>query len=135
MGVKKPIPESGSPFEDEYWQLLTDGKLGVQHCTDCGQNAHPPRGRCPVCYSENWEFHIATGEGTVYGYTEIHRPAHPKFDSELPIVSAIIELREGPRIMATIDCTMEDIEVGTAVKLDPSNLSEEDVRLHFKVDD
>lgn len=55
------------------------------------------------------------GTGKIYSYTVIH--ASPKgFELHKPYYMAIVELDEGPKLTAQIvDCTKEDIEVGTPV--------------------
>lgn len=133
MAVKKPVPDINSDHEQEFWNRVTNGELCVQHCHACGENNCPPRLVCPDCYSSDWEFQEIDGIGTVYGYTVIHRPSTPDFEDELPIVSAIVEVTEGPRIMGKVDCDPDDIETGTPVQLDPSNLNDDDVRITFEL--
>ena len=131
MRVNKPTPNADSIHEQAYWRRLEQDEVCVQHCHDCDRNAHPPRIVCPHCYSDDWEFQEIDGSGTVYGYTAIRRPSHPRYEEELPIVSAIIELPEGPRIMGVVDCEIDAIQTGDDVELDPSNLGDDDIRLVF----
>lgn len=129
MVQKKPIPET-TRVTEEYWTRLSNGELTVQHCNDCGHLTFPPRLYCVECYSENWEYSPVEGIGDIYGYSIIHRPSSREY--EIPVVSGIVELEEGPRIMGRIDCDPAVIEVGMRVELDPSNLSGDDVRVTFK---
>jgi uncharacterized OB-fold protein len=131
MDITKPIPETASHHEEEFWQLVTEETVCVQHCAACGHNAYPPRLVCPNCYADEWDFQEIDGTGEVYGYTAIHRPSRPQYDDEVPIVSAIVDLPEGPRMMGAVDCDIDDIEVGMTVELRTSNLSNEDVRFIF----
>jgi hypothetical protein len=42
------------------------------------------------------------GEGTVYTFTVARRAAGPAFKADTPYVIALIELKEGPRLMSDI---------------------------------
>ena len=130
MATEKEVPEV-QPAAEEFWDRLTDGEFCVQACEDCGERVFPPRKYCINCYSANWHYEPVAGEGTVYGYTVIHRASSREYDT--PVVSAIVELEEGPRVMGRVDCDPDEIETGAAVSLDPTNLSESDVRLTFRL--
>ena len=130
MVGKKPIPET-TPTTEEYWNRLSNGELCVQQCNDCGELTLPPRICCIECYSEDWDYVPVAGSGDVYGYSIIHRPSSDEF--EAPVVSAIVELTEGPQIMGRVACDPDEISVGTPVELDPGNLSDDDVRVTFRL--
>lgn len=131
MNIKKSVPDTSSDHEREFWNRVTEGELCVQHCHACGENNYPPRFVCPNCYSSNWSLQEIDGRGTVYGYTVIHRPSTPQFEDELPIVSAIVEVTEGPHIMGKINCTPDEIESGIPVEFNPSALDDDNVRISF----
>lgn len=133
MPAKQPAPDVQSEIESRFWDRLTDGEVCVQHCGDCGKNTFPPRLRCPDCKSASVTFQEVDGRGTVRGYTVIHRPSHPKFEDEVPIVSAIVRLDEGPSMMGMVNCNPDNISVDDEVIIDPSNLSEDNVRVTFQL--
>jgi len=126
------MPDTVSAVEQEYWVHLASGLLPLQHCGACGSVTHPPRLRCPDCYSSDWEYEAATGRGQVYGYTGIYRPSEPQYRTETPITSVIVELAEGPRVMGVYEGPIDDISVGAEVELISSVLSADDVRLRFE---
>jgi uncharacterized OB-fold protein len=58
-----------------------------------------------------------SGRGTVHSYTVAHRAPHPAFAAQLPLVVAIVELEEGPRMVTNlIDCDPAHLQVGMAVE-------------------
>jgi len=122
-----------SPIEEEYWERVASGSLSVMACNECDAYSHPPRLRCPTCYSDDWEFHPIDGSGQVHAYTIVRKPSSADYAEELPVVSAIIELSEGPKLMTKVDCNPAEISIGDGVQLDASNLSEDDVRLIFQL--
>lgn len=131
MTVEKSIPET-DPSVQEFWNRLTEGELCIQVCEDCAAKVFPPRKYCIECYSDNWQFEAVSGNATVYGYTVIHRASSREYD--VPVVSAIVELEEGPRVMGRVACEPNEISCGDDVIFDPSNLSESDVRVTFQLD-
>lgn len=133
MPAKKPVPDVQSEHEQEFWDRMVDGEVCVQHCNDCGENVYPPRLRCPDCLSSDVNYQEISGKGTVRGYTIIHRPSLPKFQDEVPIVSAIVRLPEGPSMMGHVKCDPDQITAGDEVVVDTSNLGTDDVRLTFEL--
>jgi len=130
MVAEKSVPEV-QPAAEGFWEHLQNGEFCIQFCDDCGEVVFPPRKYCIHCYSSDWHYEPIDGQGTVYGYTIIHRASSQ--DYETPVVSAIIELEEGPRVMGQVACDPDNIKTGHPVELDPSNLSESDVRLTFRL--
>jgi hypothetical protein len=58
----------------------------------------------------------ASGRGTVYTFTVVHRSAVEGFRDALPYVVAYIELEEGPRVLTNIvDCDPASVVVGMPV--------------------
>ena len=132
MPTEKPIPPVTSDHERRYWQRVADGEVCVQRCHDCGAASHPPRRYCPDCYADDWEFEPIAGTGTVDGYTHVHRPAR-EYAADAPVLSVIVTLDEGPRLMGHIADGQAAVEVGSRVRLDASTLSSENVRLTFEL--
>ncbi len=56
--------------------------------------------------------------GKVYTYTVAHRPPHPVFAEQCPLVIAVVELEEGPRLMTNVvGCDPADVSVGMPVQV------------------
>ncbi len=58
----------------------------------------------------------ASGRGVVHTFTVIRQTAEPYFQTRVPYVVAMIELDEGPRIMAgVVGCGVDAVHVGMPV--------------------
>ena len=112
----RPIPPS-SPLTAPYWEAARRGELAIQRCDGCGAHVFPPRAHCPDCGEAGLEWVAASGRGTVYSHTVAHRAPHPVFADQLPLVVAIVELEEGPRMVTNVvDCDPAELAVGMAVE-------------------
>ncbi|MGB0622130.1 MAG: Zn-ribbon domain-containing OB-fold protein [Myxococcota bacterium] len=75
-----------------------------------------------------WE--AVSGRGRIHIFTVAHRAPHPKFAGQLPLVIAIVELEEGPRLVTNlVDRNPEKIEVGAAVEVRFEAIEDSDVSL------
>lgn len=96
-----PLPVV-TPETAPYWDGARDGKLLLQRCGGCRVVRFYPRRTCPACWSEDAEWIEASGRGRVASFTIIHRPPAPAFAERVPYVVALVDLEEGPRMMANI---------------------------------
>lgn len=85
-----------------YWESAKQGRLVLRQCAECSHKHFPPRRLCPVCWSEELRWTDATGLGTIHTFTIMRRPPVPEFAAQVPYVVALIDLAEGPRMMANI---------------------------------
>jgi uncharacterized OB-fold protein len=107
-----------TPETERFWQGAVDGEFLLSECDDCGLVFHYPRALCPDCFSDEMSFVEADGTGEVYSYTIAHN-VNGWPDDDLPLVTAFVELDEGPRVMtAIVDADPEEVEVGTPVSVD-----------------
>jgi hypothetical protein len=93
----KPIPEpdeSSAPF----WEGSLKGELRLMRCSVCNTVRLPSRKHCDQCLSDEYEWVVASGKGTLRTFGIMHQRYHPGFADELPYVVAIVELEEGPRL-------------------------------------
>lgn len=96
LAAPTPTPETLP-----YWTAAADGELHLPRCNACGEFHFYPRGSCPHCHSTDLEWQQVSGEGTLYSYVINHRP--PKaFRDRGPIVIAVVQLDEGPRMLTNI---------------------------------
>lgn len=79
-----------------------DGRLLLRSCGGCGLAFFYPRPLCPYCWSTDLAWKPTAGTGTVVSFSCIHRPNHPSFLDEVPIVLAEIRLTEGLPLLARI---------------------------------
>jgi uncharacterized OB-fold protein len=119
------------PITEEFNAGCARGELLVQRCTVCGHRQHYPRWCCTQCAGPV-EFLRATGRGTVHTFTIIRQNHATPFKEELPYVVAVIELEEGPRLMANVtDCDPETVRIGMPVEVHFASNEEGDVTLPF----
>jgi uncharacterized protein len=99
QGKPQPTPSAESaPF----WAGATERKLLLPQCNNCGQFWFPPSRRCPHCLSAEFEWQESSGQGRIYSFVVFHRVYHPAFEADVPYAVAIVELDEGPRLIANI---------------------------------
>ena len=92
----KPTPETAP-----YWEAANRGELQIQQCNVCSRHYFYPRTACPHCSSTDVTWVTVSGRGRLHTYLISHRPA-PGFEDEAPYAIAVVELEEGPRMMANI---------------------------------
>lgn len=102
----------GDPLSRPFWDAARDQRLALQRCTRCGRHQFYPRPFCVACDAPV-EWVTASGRGTVYSRTIVRMPVRP--DLEPPYAVGIIQLEEGPRIVATLGEL--DIAIGESVTI------------------
>ncbi len=113
----KPVP-SPDHVTGEFWAAAKRRKLLIQHCEDCGARQSLPQPCCRSCLSEKIRWLEASGRGTVYSYTTIHRPPSPRFEGDVPYTLALVELEEGVRLLSNIiGIPPEDVRVDMPVEV------------------
>jgi uncharacterized OB-fold protein len=94
--LQVPVP---TPETAHFWEGTKKDELRLQRCQSCDATYFPPRPFCPACASKEVEVFAASGKATLYSYVINHLP-HPAFDG--PYAIAVVELKEGPRMMTNI---------------------------------
>ena len=125
--IPKPTPETA-----HYWEGARAGELRLQRCRACEHAYFPPRPFCPECSSRDVAVFAASGRGTLYSYVINHMKS-PGF--EPPYAIAVVELEEGPRLMANIlDCeqTPEALVLDMALEVTFEELTDEITLPQFK---
>ncbi len=105
-----------SPDTEFFWAGTKLGELRIQHCGDCGALRHPPGPACLSCGAlDHQGYQVAAGTGIVYSYV-VHR--HPPVPGkQLPIIVALVELAEGPRVMAELaGIDPDQVHIGLPVR-------------------
>ena len=127
----RPLPEIADPMAEEFFAGCARGELLVQRCTECGHRQHNPRWCCTQCAGPV-VFEVVSGRGTVHTFTVIRQNHAQPFKAELPYVVAIVELDEGPRMMANVtDVDPETVAIGLPVEVHFATDAEGDVTLPF----
>lgn len=123
------------PTSEPYWQALRERKFTLPHCSACDRSHFYPRQVCPHCGSTRIEWRSSPGEGVIYSLTRVHRAPHPAFADKCPYVIALVELQEGPRMMAAITDGIEgNAKIGDRVVVEFNEISEELTMPAFRLD-
>jgi uncharacterized OB-fold protein len=113
----KPGPHP-SAVSMPFWEAAAEHQLLLQRCADCGSWQHYPRALCANCWSTALAWSEAAGTGTVWTVTVAHRPGHPAWSADVPYAIAIVELDEGPRLLANVvGCPPDAAAVGMRVRV------------------
>lgn len=95
MATDTPLIPS-TPFT----QGLAAGRLRYQRCEACGSALTGQRYACTQCGSARLAWCDAVGTGTVYAVSAVHRAPTEAFRALAPYALVLVELDEGPRVMA-----------------------------------
>ena len=116
MSGDLPAPEPYPNPEDlPVWEATKQDKLVLPKCKVCGTVIWYPRAFCSECSSHDVEWIQASGRGTVYAVTAVHRAMGP-WREAVPYALAYVELEEGPRILTNvIGIDADDVKIGQAV--------------------
>jgi len=106
------------PEAAPYWEGARNGVLKLQQCTDCNTPRFYPRHTCPTCGSSSVQWIQATGHGTIYSLTTVHRGPSAAFKERQPYIVALIDLPEGVRMMSNIvGDDASQAQIGDAVQV------------------
>ena len=117
----------GRPFNDiSYERFLNEEKLMGSRCLKCGTVFVPPRSICIKCHSSDMEWAEMMGTGKLAAFTciAVGPPLMSKegYDRTHPYVSGVVQLEEGPRVVARIEgvdgSRPDTIEIGTPLRVD-----------------
>jgi len=107
----------------EFYARLAGGRLATTRCGGCGATTWPPRGFCPECASDRFEWVDLPAEGTVHAFTVQDAGLPAGFDG--PRVFAIVKVA-GHRIFSIL--TGADpgaVRVGQRVALAPLRVADD----------
>lgn len=96
------LPDQSNPVAGPYWDGLKRGQLLYQVCRACGHRRLPPTAQCPKCLSDEVEWTATCGRGRLASWVVFHRAYHPAFEDQIPYAVEIVELDEGPRMLARL---------------------------------
>lgn len=127
QAYKKPVPMV-TPESRFYWEKCKQHELWMRFCNHCQQPYFYPRDVCPMCGSRDVTWRQMSGRGRIHTFAIVHRAPTPAFADDVPFVTAIVELDEGPRMMTNIlmdDPTPEKLKVGMPVEVVFEDITEE----------
>jgi hypothetical protein len=113
----KPLPQPVD-WSKPFWEGTREGKLLLKRCTDCGFIDHPPYLYCTACAGENSEWIEAAGKATLYAYAVNTYGVPFPFMEDLPYVTALVDLPEGPRMLSNIvGCDPQELKNGMELEV------------------
>ena len=99
-----------------WWEACRAGRLLLPRCKDCGKHFFRPEVACTHCFSLDWEWIEASGRGTLYSYSEVHRAPVPGFKT--PVTFAIVDLEEGPAMFSNVvECAPDRLRIGMQLQV------------------
>ena len=118
MDLQRPVPQPITPEARPYWDGAREGKLMLPKCQTCGKAFFYPRVMCPFCSSRDIAWIQASGRGTLYSFEIAHQILNKAFKVKPPVILAMVELEEGPRVMTNlVDCEPSDVRIGMALEV------------------
>lgn len=96
-----------------FWSATRERRLVVPRCDDCGRLRFPPDPGCFACGSPRSTWVPVSGRATLYSWTVCHPPLLPFFQQYAPWPVVVVQLEEGPRMVATLSgIPLESYAVG-----------------------
>jgi uncharacterized OB-fold protein len=136
MTATDPRPVvSPSPDAAPFWKALSEHRLVVPRCGACQHAFFYPRVLCPRCGSRDVYWVGASGRGTVYSFCVVHHSSVPGLAEAVPFVTGLVELDEGPRLMAFLRGFPDDpeqIRCGSAVTVEFLDVDDGQAVLAFR---
>lgn len=112
-----PLDELLPPM-DELFAAAKAHRFVLPRCARCRAFRFPARLRCPRCGASETDWVDASGKGKVYSYAVVHQKLHPAFDAMIPYAVALVDLEEGPRMLALmVDTDPGAVTVGAPVEV------------------
>ena len=107
----------------EFYAHLAAGRLTTSRCRECGRLDWPPRGFCPDCATDDFEWADLPRDGLVYGFTVQETGIPAGFTA--PLVFAMVKVG-GLRIFAPV-LTREPgaLQIGARVRFVPVRVADD----------
>lgn len=96
--------------------FLEKDQLPGTRCKKCKTLHFPPRADCQHCRSNSMDWVPLDRNCTLVTFTEVHF-APPQFQAEAPYLLGLAELKEGPRVFAPIDKTIDRAKLKPGVPM------------------
>lgn len=99
-----------------FWEAAADDRLVIQRCMSCSELRWPPLAICPACCAPGGEWTEVVPEGTIWSYAVYRRSFDSKFDTDIPYAVAVVELDDGPQVVAGVKSSERAVGIGTRVR-------------------
>lgn len=121
--AKKYVPKPEGLNLEFHMACVSSGLLQLQQCSSCHEYRHPPRWYCPTCHSPEYSFSPVSGAGEIYSMAKNHFTIDRGWIEDLPYVTAVVQVPEGPRLVGSlqgIEATAEavaEVSLGQPVQI------------------
>lgn len=123
-----------------YAAFLREQQLMGSRCEACAALFIPPRALCPSCHGDRLNWEQASGRGRLVAMTRMAMVSPDLvaegYGGDRPYTTGVIELDEGPRVVARLAGGETDepghFEVGQAMQVGFEHLDRETPRLVFR---
>jgi uncharacterized OB-fold protein len=102
MELERPLPHPITPEAKPYWDGAREGKLMIPKCRACAKAFLYPRVLCPFCSSRDISWIQSSGRGRLYSFEIAHQILNKAFKVKTPVILAMVELEEGPRMLTNL---------------------------------
>lgn len=110
-----PIPDIDSAA---FWEGLSQHRLLIMRCDECGFWIHTPLAGCPRCLSSNVSAQEVSGRGVIYSFTVVNREFAPGIKP--PYVAAYVDLveQDALRLLTNmVNVRIGDLHIGMPVQV------------------
>ena len=90
------------PESDPYWEGARNSELWLQRDKTTGEYQFYPRTHSLATPGGELEWIKVSGNATLHTFGIVHIPPHPSFAGDIPYITAIVGLEEGPKMAANI---------------------------------
>jgi uncharacterized OB-fold protein len=97
------VPISPSPDAAAFWEACARRELVLPRCGACETVFWYPRSVCPACGSREIGWMPASGRGELHAFCIHHSSPLSHLRRLTPVVTALVELDEGVRMMGFLD--------------------------------
>ena len=131
----KPLPAIDS-LTRPYWEHAKAHRLSVQKCCSCGSRHFPSSPVCPDCLSDDQQWEVVSGRGTLMSWVSFHRAYWSGWRDELPYHVCVVRLTEGPMIVSNFAGELPvALKMGTPVRATFDDVTPEISLVRFVFDD
>jgi len=121
--IERPLPVQEGPV-GRFHELLSTGALHLQWCEACARWLYPAREQCGASADHELVWRATSGRGRLFSWTTTHQALHPAFAPEVPYVTALVELDEGPRIVGRlVGVDPGSVALNRPVRLEPTTVA------------
>ena len=113
IGLYQPSPETTG-----YWDAVARREFVLKYSPAADRWYHPKRIVCTETGSDALEWRRASGRGTVYSFSTVHRAPSPVFAASVPYTVGLVALEEGVHLFTRFVGDPETIAIGAPVTVD-----------------